>query len=177
MGRSIILIAIVGWAATAAANGRGQGLYQAHCARCHVVGQGTPVTAKNFIDITLAAQQHDETWLRAFLQAPYKVDVNSACRANLDARSATEVYGFLRSRVRPAPGHEAQSATTRKHGGKAPVVYVPVDEPSAPVGVTPPDAVANRNASYPTRDGVPPQSVSRVVPPPAPPKPQGMVRR
>jgi hypothetical protein len=39
MRRGTLLIALA-CASVARADGRGQGLYQQHCARCHVVGQG-----------------------------------------------------------------------------------------------------------------------------------------
>jgi len=102
MHRFVIWVALA-WAVPASANGRGVAVYRQHCARCHVVGQGTPVREKHksFIDITLAAKQHDQKWLLAFLRKPYAVETQTACRANLDDKDAVDVYRFLLSRLSP----------------------------------------------------------------------------
>ena len=132
------------------ADGRGQAIFKQHCARCHVVGQGAPVRDQHpsFIDVTLAARQHDGKWLTAFVQKPYAVAPQSECRANLDAEGARHVVHFLADRLRPI------APTARPDGAGA---------ATATGGARP--------------GGVPPAMPMQVVPAPKPPKPQGLVRR
>lgn len=140
------------------ADARGQALYGRHCARCHVVGQGAPPAqkSKSLVDITLAARGHDRAWLIAFLQKPYAVDPDSECHAALDRDGARLVYRFLRARLRPArPAAGAKTASSKTaSSSRTPAAHV---------------------AAAPAR--VPSALPMRVVPPPAPPKPQGLVRR
>jgi cytochrome c2 len=159
MSRAVtILIAVLATTTPAlAGDGRGQAIYQRQCARCHVIGEAatqlSAERAKAFVDLTQAAQQHDEKWLRAFVQRPSVVVTQTACRAKVDENGAREIYRFLRSFVRPA----------RKRGaGNA--------EASAALPAT--GTVAG-NAD----GGIPPQSTSRTAAPIPQPKPMGMVHR
>jgi len=129
-------------------------------------------------DITLAALKHDEKWMRAFLQAPYTVDVQSPCQANLDEHAAGDVYRFLRDHARPTAGQSAATTLTSSSEGRHGRGAAAPIETSAPVGKTPPDAVHNDGADRGTPPGgVPPQSVSSVVPAPPPAPKRGMSHR
>jgi cytochrome c2 len=103
--RQLLALALFAWAAPALADARGTSVYQLHCARCHVVGQGQPLRdkPKTFIDITLAAKQHDQKWLMAFLQKPTSVSPNTACRTKLGEKDAVDVYRFLKKLLKSPP--------------------------------------------------------------------------
>jgi mono/diheme cytochrome c family protein len=103
--RHLVTLVLIAWAAPAFANARGTSVYQAHCARCHVVGQGAPLRdkPKTFIDITLAAKQHDQKWLLQFMQKPTSVAPNTACRTKLNETDANDVYRFLKKALKAPP--------------------------------------------------------------------------
>lgn len=145
--------------AAARADGRGQGIFDRHCAHCHVVGQGAPVAHKlrSLVDITLAARAHDDKWLMAFVRRPYAIKPDSECHAKLDAADARLVVRFLHERLRPAASGSA--ATT------------------APGTVAATAARPNTPASRLRPAIIPPAKNMHVVPPPAPPTQHPMERR
>jgi len=145
----LLLLLALAVALPASADQEGRATFAQKCARCHVVGQGQALTEKHksFVDITLAAQRHDEKWINAFLQKPYAVDPQTACRAALDAAAAHHVYHFLKDRLRPRAATAAAARST-----------------AAATLATQPGAV-------------PPALPMKVAPPPEPPKPQGLVNR
>jgi len=136
-----LLLALFVVASPASADQEGRATFAQKCARCHVVGQGQPLaeTHKSFVDITLAAQQHDEKWLDAFLQKPYAVEPQTACRAALDAAAARHVYHFLKDRLRPrAPTAAAAAAGATQPGAVPPALpmkVAPPPEPPKPQGL------------------------------------------
>jgi cytochrome c2 len=162
--RAIICVALLAATTPALAGGRGQAIYQRQCARCHVVGEAaqklSPERAKAFVDLTTATQQHDEKWLRAFLQHPSQVVKQTECRAKVDDSGASEIYRFLRSFVRPA--RAAAAVGGHKRGGGSGETSAAVPATGTPSGA---------------EGEIPPQSTSRTAAPTPQPQPTGMVHR
>ena len=147
--RHLLALVAIAWAVPALADARGTSVYQAHCARCHVVGQGAPLRdkAKTFIDITLAAKQHDRKWLLQFMQKPTSVAPDTACRTKLNEKDADDVYRFLKKLLKAPP----------------------------PAG--PNDAAAPPNAMRLSTGKLTPETQWKTAAPPPTPKPTGMVHR
>ncbi len=110
--RHLLALVVIAWAVPALADARGTSVYQDHCARCHVVGQGAPLRdkPKTFIDITLAAKQHDRKWLLSFMQKPTSEKADSACRTKLSEKDADDVYRFLKKLLKAPPPADPNAA-------------------------------------------------------------------
>jgi mono/diheme cytochrome c family protein len=108
MRRSLLFIAlallVAGGSASADGHGRASALFDAKCARCHVVGWGKEAAQlpPHLVDLTLSATKHDEGWLRAWLRQPLQLKAKTQCRTDgLDTAQIESLLAFLQTHAKP----------------------------------------------------------------------------